>query len=210
MLYPYGLLVDIAGQRFVDEGRATVDEQYEQTARKILALPGGRCWVIGDQRLFELPRFDDIVQTTEPPVTAPTVAELAEAIGVPTPNLVRTVESYNQAVKPGHFDPLGPDGKAAVGIEPPKSNWANPIDRPPFVAWPMECSNVFTFGGIGTDLDGRVVTSDDVPIPGLYAAGEVTGLYHGKYTGATSVLRGLVFGRIAGRHAARYAATVDR
>jgi tricarballylate dehydrogenase len=206
MLYPYALLVDCTGHRFVDEGRATVDEQYEQTARRILELPEQRAWVVGDQRLFALPRFDDIVQTTEPPVSAATVTELADAIEVPAANLARTVEEYNAAVRPGSFDSLRPDGKAAVGVEPPKSNWANPIDHPPYVAWPMECSNVFTFGGLGTDLDGRVVTSDDVAIPGLYAVGEVTGIYHGKYTGATSVLRGLVFGRRAGRHAARFLA----
>ena len=78
------------------------------------------------------------------------------------------------------------------------------------MAWPLECSNVFTFGGLATDLDGRVVSSDGAPIPGLYAAGEVTGLYHGKYTGATSVLRGLVFGRLAGRHAGRLRARPRR
>jgi tricarballylate dehydrogenase len=80
MLYPYALLVDTSGRRFLDEGRATVDEQYEQTARRILELPQQRAWVVGDQRLFDLPRFDDIVQTTEPPLSAATVAELAHAI----------------------------------------------------------------------------------------------------------------------------------
>jgi tricarballylate dehydrogenase len=206
MLYPYALLVDESGRRFVDEGRGTVDEQYEATARRILELPGRRAWVVADQRVFELPRFDDIVQTTEPPVTAATVDQLAAAIGVPAAGLVRTVDDYNVAVRPGRFDPLCPDGKAAPGAVPPKSNWANPVDRPPFVAWPLVCANVFTFGGLATDLDGRVLSRDDVPVPGLYAAGEVTGLYRRKYTGATSVLRGLVFGRRAGSHAARYAA----
>jgi len=206
MLYPYALLVDGDGRRFVDEGRATVDEQYEDMARRILALPGRRAWVVGDQRLFDLPRFDDIVQTTEAPVSATTVEELASAIGVPPAQLRATIDDYNAAVQPGPFDPLRLDGKAAPGALPPKSNWANPVDRPPYVAWPLECSNVFTFGGLATDLDGRVLSRDDAPIPGLYAAGEITGLYHGKYTGATSVLRGLVFGRLAGRHAARYLA----
>jgi tricarballylate dehydrogenase len=205
MLYPYALLVDGDGRRFVDEGSATVDEQYEEIARRILALPGRRAWVVGDQRLLALPRFDDIVQTTERPLAAETIADLAGAIGVPPGNLVATVNSYNAAVQPGGFDPLRPDGKAAPDAEPPKSNWANPLDRPPYLAWPLECSNVFTFGGLATDLDGRVLSRDDAPIPGLYAAGEVTGLYQRKYTGATSVLRGLVFGRLAGIHAAQYA-----
>lgn len=204
MIYPYALLVDAEGRRFVDEGHATVDEQYEAMARRILALPGRQAWVVADQRVFGLPRWDDIVQTTEAPVSAPTIAALAESIGVPVDNLVETVETYNAAVQPGNFDPLRLDGVRTEGAEPPKSNWARPVDEAPFVAWPLVCSNVFTFGGLATDLEGRVVTESGAPIPGLYAAGEITGLYHGKYTGATSVLRGLVFGRLAGRHAASY------
>ncbi|MCU1344130.1 MAG: succinate dehydrogenase [Acidimicrobiia bacterium] len=206
MIYPYAILVDREGRRFVDEGYATIDEQYEAVARRILELPGRQAWIIADQSVFELPRFDDVVQTTEAPVSASTIAELAAAIGVPADALCRTVEQYNAAIEPGPFDPLVPDGKRAVGIDPPKSNWALPIAQGPFVAWPLVCSNVFTFGGLATDLDGRVVSGDGAPIPGLYAAGEVTGLYHGKYTGATSVLRGLVYGRLAGRHAADFAA----
>jgi tricarballylate dehydrogenase len=205
MLYPYAVLVDLNGHRFMDEGYATIDEQYEATARRLLTLPGRRAWIIGDQRLFELPRFDDIVQTTEAPVTAATIGELAQRIGVPPAALSATIDDYNRAVEPGTFDPLRPDGKRAGAANPPKSNWARPIDRPPYVAWPQECSNVFTFGGLATDLHGRVIRAvDDSPIDGLYAAGEVTGIYYGKYTGATSVLRGLVFGREAGRHAATY------
>jgi tricarballylate dehydrogenase len=204
MVYPYALLVDGSGRRFLDEGGATIDEQYEATARRILALPGRQAWVVADQKVFDLPRFDDIVQTTLPPVTAATVAELAAAAGLPVEELVETVSSFNDGVQDGPFDPLRPDGRRSVGIDPPRSNWARRLDSPPYVAWPLVCSNVFTFGGLATDLSARVVTSTGAPIPGLYAAGEVTGLYHGKYTGATSVLRGLVFGRVAGAHAARY------
>jgi tricarballylate dehydrogenase len=206
MVFPYALLIDGNGERFVDEGYATIDEQYEDIARRILALPGRRAWVVADQRVFDLPRFDDIVQTTVAPITAATISELAGAIGVPATNLCDTVEGFNRAVEPGDFDPLRLDGKRASAVVPPKSNWARPIDQGPFVAWPLECSNVFTFGGLSTDLDGRVITGDGTAIPGLYAAGEVTGLYHGKYTGATSVLRGLVYGRLAGRHAAEFSA----
>ncbi|WP_230875978.1 FAD-binding protein [Paenibacillus validus] len=74
----------------------------------------------------------------------------------------------------------------------------------PFIAYPVICSNVFSYGGLFTDTDGRVLTGDNDAIPGLYAAGEITGLYYGKYPGATSVLRGLVFGRRAGAHALAY------
>jgi tricarballylate dehydrogenase len=83
-----------------------------------------------------------------------------------------------------------------------KSNWARPIDRPPFLAWPIICGNCFTFGGLKVDPSARVLNTDGAAIPGLYAAGETMGLYYGTYPGATSVLRGAVFGRIAGAHAA--------
>ena len=67
-------------------------------------------------------------------------------------------------------------------------------------------ANVFTFGGLKTDPHGRVLDSDGEPIQGLYAAGEIVGLYYGHYTGATSVLKGIVFGRLAGQHLAAAAA----
>jgi tricarballylate dehydrogenase len=94
------------------------------------------------------------------------------------------------------------DGLATRDLDPRKSNWARPIDRPPFLAYPITCANCFTFGGVKVDTDARVLDLDGVPIDGLYAAGEVMGLYYGTYTGATSVLRGAVFGRKAGLHAA--------
>lgn len=101
----------------------------------------------------------------------------------------------------GTFKALEVDGLATRGIAPPKSNWARPIDRPPFLAYPMISSNVFTFGGLKVNPDAQVLNSDGEVIRGLYAAGETMGYYR-TYAGSTSVLRGLVFGRIAARHAA--------
>ena len=100
------------------------------------------------------------------------------------------------------FRPDGLDGLATRGLRPPKSNWARPLVRPPFRAWPVICANCFTFGGLRIDIHGRVIDLDGDPIPGLYAAGETASLFYGDYTGATSVMRGAVFGRRAGRHAA--------
>jgi tricarballylate dehydrogenase len=62
---------------------------------------------------------------------------------------------------------------------------------------------VFTFGGLKVDTRARVLDGDGKPIAGLYAAGEIVGVYYGNYTGATSVLKGMVFGKIAGADAAR-------
>ena len=94
------------------------------------------------------------------------------------------------------------DGKKTSGITPPKSNWANPIVEALFSGFPMTAHLKFTFGGLKVDTDGRVLNTNEVPIPGLYAAGEITGLFYHKHPPATSVLRSNTFGRIVGTNVA--------
>ena len=127
---------------------------------------------------------------------------IVAALGALT--LAATLSAYNDAcpADASAFRPYGPDGLATRGLRPAKSNWARPLLRPPFRAWPVICANCFTFGGLRIDTSGRVIDLDGDPIPGLYAAGETAGLYYRTYTGSTSVMRGAVFGRIAGRDAA--------
>ena len=87
-----------------------------------------------------------------------------------------------------------------ASLSPPKSNWARAIIEPPFLAWPIIGAIAYTFGGLATDARARVLR-DGAPIPGLYAAGEITGHFYGTAPNAVSVLRAFVFGRIAGREA---------
>jgi succinate dehydrogenase/fumarate reductase flavoprotein subunit len=95
------------------------------------------------------------------------------------------------------------DNKHTTGLTPNKSNWANPISSPPYYGYPLTANLTFTYGGIKTDLSARVVTKNDVVIPGLYCAGELSGLFYHEYPPATSVLRSLTFGRIAGTDIAK-------
>lgn len=206
MAYPYGILVNKKGERFVDEGITTIDEQYEEVARKIFYdQPDHIAYMIIDQKLYDIPNYERTLETDKPPIVADTIDELCEKLELPSEKVKETIDAYNAAVQPGEFKPLEKDGKKALGITPIKSNWANPIDEGSFIAYPIVCSNVFTNGGLATDTNARVLSNDSVVIPGLYAAGEVAGLYYGKYTGGTSVLRGVVYGKIAGEHAANYA-----
>jgi tricarballylate dehydrogenase len=122
---------------------------------------------------------------------------------VPRDALEATVGEYNRGCREAPFQPLALDGLATNGVAPPKSNWAHPLDEPAFHAYPVISSNVLTFGGLKVDRDARVLNQQGDPIPGLYAAGEVVGMYYKNYVGATSVLKGAVFGRFAGMHAAR-------
>ncbi|GAB3570718.1 FAD-dependent tricarballylate dehydrogenase TcuA [Amycolatopsis endophytica] len=202
MVFPYGILVNKLGERFLDEGRGTVDETYESTARAVWAQPDGIAYFITDRRFEQVGDRERGLLTGRKPVTADSLDELAAALGLPAQRLADTVAAYNSSVVDGEFDWRRPDGKHTEGLTPPKSNWALPVDEAPLLAYPVACAIVFTFGGLETDADARVVDEQGAPIPGLYAAGECTGIYHDKYPGGTSVLRGMVFGRVAGQTAA--------
>jgi len=204
-IYPYGVLVNKEGLRFTDEGPGPTDETYESVTRTIFAQSGGIAWTVLDAKVADVPHQSVAIRTEQPAIEGATLRELAEKIGVPPDMLERTVEQYNAACPAGTFDPVQLDGLATQGVHPRKSNWARPIDTGPYKAYPIISSIVFTFGGLKTDAEGRVVNQQGDAIPGLYAVGETQGLYYGSYTGATSVLKGLVFGRLAGYDAARRA-----
>ncbi len=204
LVFNYGILVNKRGERFVDEAPATVDATYEAITRLINEQPEGIAYAILDGKIDEVPGWRRSVRSDQPPLTAATLGELAQKIGVGADALAATVAAYNAACPAGDgFKPLALDGLATRrGLIPPKSNWSRPLDRPPFMAYPIICGNCFTFGGVKVNAKSQVLNADGEVIPGLYAAGEVIGLYYGTYTGATSVLRGAVFGRIAGLDAA--------
>ena len=202
MAFPYGVLVNEQGERFVDEARGPVDAWYERTTRDIQGQPHGIAWLVLDTAGSSVPNIRTAIRTEEPPLRAATIAELAQRIGVDADALEATVTAYNAACPEGEWDPTRPDGLATTGLTPPKSNWAKPIAVGPFEAYPIIAANVFTFGGLKVDASSRVVDRDGRTITGLYAAGEMTGLYYSNYTGSTSVLRGATFGKIAGAHAA--------
>jgi tricarballylate dehydrogenase len=201
--FPYGVLVNIEGERFVDEARGPIDAWYERTTRDIAAQTGGIAWMVLDQQALSVPNIRSGIRTEVPPVTAGTIEELAAGIGAPADALARTLAAYNSACGEGDFSPLAPDGLATSGVVPPKSNWARPVSEGPYEAYPIMAANVFTFGGLKTTAAAQVVDNDGRVVRGLWAAGEMTGLYYSNYTGSTSVLRGATFGRIAGREAAR-------
>ena len=124
--------------------------------------------------------------------------------------LRRTVDEFNAAVNDVPFDPSIKDGKAALGIDPPKSNWAQKIDQPPFVAYAVTGAITFTFGGIRIDAGSRVMHENGAPLGRIYAAGEVVGgLFYGNYPGGSGLMAGAVFGRRAGQSAAQNSRGVD-
>ena len=198
MNFPYGVLVNIHGRRFVDEAPGPVDVNYDHITRAIKDQPDGIAYVVFDSRIDDVPNWKKSIRTDQPALEAGSLAGIAQACGIAAEALARTIAAYNSACPEGDFSPLVPDHLCTCGLEPPKSNWSRPIDAPPFYAYPIFAANCFTYGGVKTNKQAQVIDNDGRPIPGLYAAGEAAGLYYQVYTGATSVLRGAVFGRIAG------------
>lgn len=202
-IFPYGILVNKKGKRFTDEAPGPTDATYESVTLQIFRQPEGIAYSVHDARIRKLPNKNLAVRSDHPPVTAASLEELAGKLGMPASTLIETVADFNRAcVDSVEFSPLAIDGNGTHGLDPAKSNWAWRIETPPFEAYPIICSNVFTYGGLKVNEQAQVLDTDGRVIKGLYAAGEVVGLYFGSYTGATSVMKGAVFGRIAGEHAA--------
>lgn len=199
--YPFGLIVNAEGKRFVDEGADFRNYTYAKYGREILKQPLGMAVQIFDDKVKHLLRDEyRIDQVTK--AETQTIEELAEQLGIDRDGLVQTIKEYNAAVQPGEYNPTILDGKRTLGITPPKSNWALPIDTPPFLGFAVTCGITFTFGGLRINTRGQVLDTEGNPIPGLYAAGElVGGLFYYNYPGGSGLASGAVLGRLAGSSA---------
>lgn len=208
--YPFSVMLNLDGERFVDEGEDFNLYTYARMGRDILRQRDATVFQVFDQRTLPLL---EARYATGTPVEADNVAGLADRIAERYAALdfrrdafVATLEAYNAAVQDGAFDPNVKDGRCTRGLRPEKTNWATRLDRPPFVAYPVSLGITFTFGGIRINPRAEVVDDLDRPIPGLFATGEMTGgFFYLNYPGGAGLMRGAVFGRLAGSHAARSA-----
>lgn len=201
--YPFGIMVNATGKRFVDEGADFRNYTYAKYGRVILEQPGQFAWQVFDQKTKHLLRDEyKIRQITK--ATSDTLEGLADQLtGVDKAQFLKTVQEWNAAVDTDTpFNPNVKDGRGTKGLEINKSNWANTLDEPPYEAYGVTCGLTFTFGGLRINGDAQVVDTDFEPIPGLYAAGElVGGLFYFNYPGGTGLMNGAVFGKIAGNSA---------
>ncbi|MBI4330351.1 MAG: FAD-dependent tricarballylate dehydrogenase TcuA [Chloroflexi bacterium] len=193
-----GVQVNVNGMRFMDEGKDLRNYMYATVGRQIIQQPQGMAWQIFDGKVTG--RLDSDYRNA-PSVTANSIEELAGKLRAPA--LTRTIDEFNAAVReetPLNYDVT--DGRGTVGITPPKSNWAQKIDEPPFVAYGVGCGLTFTYGGLKINTEARVLNGEGEVIPGLFATGEIVGFWHNIYTGAGGITLGAVFGRVAGANAA--------
>jgi tricarballylate dehydrogenase len=205
--YHYGITVGSDGKRYFDEGADMRAYTYARSGRTIVeGTPDSYSVQIFDAKTVDLLRdtyrFFKAVKTV-----SHDLREIAEELNLNADNLVATVKEFNDSIVPGTIDYTLKDGVATKDISPPKSNWATPIDTPPYTAFAVAPAITFTFGGVKVDAGANVLDEGDAPIRGLFAAGEmVGGIYYHNYPGGSGLVSGTVFGRIAGATAGRRAA----
>ncbi|HEY8371062.1 MAG TPA: FAD-dependent tricarballylate dehydrogenase TcuA [Thermodesulfobacteriota bacterium] len=201
--YPYGVMLNKEGRRFVDEAEDFQFFTYAKFGGIILNQPESVAYQIFDQKVVHL--LEGRYSTSEP-IVADTLDGLLEKLPIDRATARRTLEEYNAAAGHGTFNPGILDGMCTKGITPPKSNWAQRLDTPPFVCYPVTGGITFSFGGLKIDDQARVLDTGWRPITGLFACGEMVGnIFHYNYPGGTGLMSGAVFGRIAGASAARLA-----
>jgi tricarballylate dehydrogenase len=210
--YPFGIMINAHGRRFVDEGADFRNYTYAKYGRAILEQPDQFAWQIFDRKVAHLLRDEyRIKQVTK--IRADTLDELVARLqGVDGEAALAEIRAYNDAVDDSaSFNPTVKDGRRTRGLRVDKTNWANRIDEGPFEAYAVTCGITFTFGGLRINTGAEVLGVDNNPIPGLYAAGEmVGGIFYFNYPGGSGLTNGAVFGRIAGRNAGESALRAGR
>jgi tricarballylate dehydrogenase len=204
----FGIMVNRLGHRFVDEASDIETHTYAKMGAEILRQPGRMAFQIFDAKTSPLLR-EEYRARHATRSEAGSLEKLAAKLEIDPEGLVDTITEFNNAVQDGPFDPALKDGKRTRGISPVKSNWALPIDTPPYVGYPVVCGITFTFGGLRINRSAEVLDEDGRPLGNVFAAGEIVGgLFYHNYPTATGITAGAVFGKIAGGSAGK--AAVER
>ncbi len=196
---PFGIVVNQDAERFYDEGEDFWPKRYAIWGGLIARQSGQVSYSIIDRKAIE-----HFLPSVFPPVEAGSIPALADALGLPARALAATVERFNDAVRPGRFDPKALDGCHTEGLAPRKSHWAIPIDTPPFYGYPLRPGVTFTYMGVTVDRSARLLRRDGGTSANVFAAGEIMAgnILRRGYLAGFGLTIGGVFGRIAGEEAA--------
>jgi tricarballylate dehydrogenase len=204
--YLFGVMLNLHGKRFVDEGADFRNYTYAQFGKAVLQQPESIAWQIFDAKVWNL-LYSEYKTTDASFVEAESLETLvAQLDGIDVDQAIQTLKKYNDAVDTSvAFDPTVKDGRCTRGLELNKSHWANRLDTPPYRAYPVTGGITFTYGGLSVNQRSEVLDASGQPVVGLYACGELVGsvFYHG-YPGGSGLTSGTVFGRYAGQSAANF------
>ena len=184
------ILVNAEGKRFIDE----VGTRDVVSAAEVAQI-GGYSWLVVDQKMADASSVIQGYIKKGYTVEGKTYEELAEAMGVDSAAFAETMANWNQCVADKTDAEFG------------RTSFANPLDTAPYYAIKVTAGVHHTMGGLKIDTNTEVLDADGNAIPGLFAAGEITGGVHGaNRLGGNAVADFTVFGRIAGKAASDYAA----
>ena len=183
------ILVNANGERFIDEvGTRDVVSAAE------IAQPGSYSWLIVDQAMADASSVIQGYIKKGYTKTGATYEELAKELDIDPATFANTMETWNSYVEAKNDPDFG------------RTSFANPLNNGPYYAIKVTAGVHHTMGGVTINSATEVLKEDGTVIPGLFAAGEVTGGVHGaNRLGGTAVADFVVFGRIAGESAANYA-----
>ncbi|SRR5579871_1919344 len=200
---PFGIVVNRFAQRFYDEGEDIWPKRYAIWGTLIASQPGQIAYGIVDSKTI-----DRFLPPMFKPYRADSLAELAGLLGLDSEAFVKTLAEYNRATA-GNADAQMQhlDGLSTRDLTPKKSNWALPIDQPPYYGLPLRPGITFTYMGVAVDERARVLDASGRAFRNVYAAGEIMSgnILTKGYLGGFGLTIGSVFGRLAGREAASHA-----
>jgi tricarballylate dehydrogenase len=199
---PFSVVVNQNGDRFHDEGEDVWPKRYAIWGRLVAGQPDQVGYALIDAKSIDL-----FMPSVFPPIMADSIGELAAKMGLDGAKVAQTVADFNASCQPGRFHPTELDGLATKGLALPKTNWARPLDQPPYYGYQLRPGVTFTYLGLKVDAKAQV-HSPEGPIRNLWAAGEImAGSILGQgYLAGFGMTIGTVFGRIAGKEAAAYVA----
>ncbi|NKB48051.1 MAG: FAD-dependent tricarballylate dehydrogenase TcuA [Alphaproteobacteria bacterium] len=196
---PFGVVVNRAAQRFYDEGEDIWPKRYAIWGRLVAQQPDQIAYII-----FDAPSLERFMPSLYPPISAPTIGNLARELELDPTALEATIDGFSAAVRPGTFDANMLDDCRTEGLSPPKTHWAQRLEAAPFYAYPVRPGITFTYLGAKVDGQARILMADGAASVNMFAAGEIMAgnILGSGYAAGIGMTIGGVFGRIAGREAA--------
>lgn len=197
---PAGIVVDREGRRIYDEGADAASTRYSVWGQRLASYPGQIAYLILDATGVR-----SAPPSLHPPIDARTIGQLARRLDIEPAALEKTVAAYNSAVRSTDAD-QDCSGCHTLGLDPPKSRYALPLNEAPYSAYPMRPGITFTYYGVAVDTQTRVRSVQGGGIDNLFAAGMIMApnIIGRGYISGLAITIGVVFGRVAGEEAARH------
>src|SRR5437899_3391441 len=161
--YPLGLIVNLKGERFVDEGADFRNYTYVKYGRAVIGQPRRTAFQIFDQKVIDLLREEYRIREVTKAEDM-TIEGLARKLEIDVDGFVATIRTYNAAVQPTPYNLAIKHAEATRGISPPKSNWAQTLDTPPYVGFAVTTGITFTLCGLRIRPTGLVADGAQPPI----------------------------------------------